>query len=119
MDLYETLHHMLTTLVEYGSIFFEAAGVLILLWAGIRGVIQYCRGYHRTHLELAHGMSMALGFMLGGEILSTVTAESYSQCLPIAFLVVLRASMTLLLHWESKSEEKEIEKEEEKEKKNR
>lgn len=115
MPLHETLEHLLTELVAYGVIFFEVVGILILLWSGIRGVYYYCTKNRRTHLDLAHGMSMALSFMLGGEILSTVTATDWKSCINIGLLILLRASMVLLLHWESKNEEKELEEEKEKE----
>lgn len=118
MALAHTLHEFLATIVEFGVIFFEAVGIIVLLFAGIRGFIGYLnhKDHRRVHLQLAYGMSMALGFMLGGEILRTVTSEGWQSSINIGLLIILRASMTFLLHWEAKAEEKEIEEEEEKEK---
>jgi uncharacterized membrane protein len=79
-------------------------------------VILYLKGDKRTHLELAHGMSMSLGFLLGGEIIGSVLATDWKICVNIGALVALRAAIVLLLHWESKNEEKELEEQEEKEK---
>ncbi len=112
---YKMLHELLSQIVNYGVIFFEAAGISILLFSGLRGFYHYWTKNRRTHLELAHGMSMALGFMLGGEILRTVTSEGWKSSLNIGLLIILRASMTLLLHWEAKAEQKELEEEEQKE----
>lgn len=116
---HEALHELLSLIVEYGVIFFEAVGILILLSSGVRGFYHWCirKSHRHTHLELAYGMSMALGFMLGGEILRTVTSEGWQSSLNIGLLIILRASMTFLLHWEARSEEKEIREEEEEEEK--
>jgi uncharacterized membrane protein YccC len=61
-------------------------------------------------------MSMSLGFLLGGEIIGSVLATDWKICVNIGALVALRAAIVLLLHWESKNEEKELEEQEEKEK---
>jgi uncharacterized membrane protein len=116
MIMLNFLEELIHVAVEYGEIFFEIIGVLILLWSGIRGVILYLKGDKRTHLELAHGMSMSLGFLLGGEIIGSVLATDWKICVNIGALVALRAAIVLLLHWESKNEEKELEEQEEKEK---
>ena len=117
MHLAHTLHEFLAVAVEFGVVFFEAVGIIILMLSGIRGFYWFvCRkNLRHIHLQLAHGMSIALGFMLGGEILRTVTSSGWQTSLNIGLLIILRASMTFLLHWEAKSEEKEIEEEEEKE----
>lgn len=117
MHLAHTLHEFLAVAVEFGVVFFEAVGIIILMLSGIRGFYWFvCRkNLRHIHLQLAHGMSIALGFMLGGEILRTVTSSGWETSINIGLLIILRASMTFLLHWEAKAEEKEIEEEEEKE----
>lgn len=111
----ELLEEIIYIAVEYGQFFFEIVGVIVLVVAGVRGVILYLKRDKRTHLELAHGMSMALGFLLGGEILGSVLASDWRICLNIGALVVLRAAIVVLLHWEGRNEQKELEEEEAKE----
>lgn len=112
----ETFEEIILYAVKYGQFFFEIVGIIVLVVAGIRGVILYLRHDKRTHLELAHGMSLSLGFLLGAEIIGSVLASDWKTCFNIGALVVLRAAIVLLLHWESRNEEKELEEEEEKEK---
>lgn len=111
----KTLEEIIRLAVEYGQFFFEIVGVIVLVIAGIRGVILYLKHDKRTHLELAHGMSMSLGFLLGGEIIGSVLASDWKICINIGALVALRAAIVVLLYWESKNEQKELDEEEEKE----
>ena len=108
----EFLHSILETIVNYGVIFFETAGVIVLLVSGIKGVYNYCTKNPETRLELAMGMAMGLEFKLGSEILHTVTVSELQDCIRVAFIIALRAALTFLLHWEIKTEaeDNEVEK---------
>ena len=48
---------------------------------------------------------MALEFKLGGEILRTVVARDMSDIIQVGAIIILRAALTLLIHWEIKNEE--------------
>ncbi len=107
----EFLHSILETIVNYGVIFFETAGVIVLLVSGIKGIYNYCTKNPETRLELAMGMAMGLEFKLGSEILHTVTVSELQDCIRVAFIIALRAALTFLLHWEIKTEAEDSERE--------
>ena len=48
---------------------------------------------------------MALEFKLGGEILRTVVARDMSDIVQVGAIIILRAALTFLIHWEIKNEE--------------
>lgn len=100
----EYFHSILEIIVNYGVVLFETAGVLVLLVSGIRGIYNYCTKNPMTRLELARGMAMGLEFKLGSEILRTVTVRDREECVLVAFIIILRAALTFLLHWEIKTE---------------
>ena len=104
------LHEILTIIVEYGALAFELVGVLVLLYAGFQGCMHCFKHKPHATIEMGHGMSLALKFMMGGEILKTVTATSFEGCALILFLIILRVALTLVLHWEIQQEEKDEEK---------
>ena len=87
----EVLHHLLEIVVEYAIFMFEIVGVLILIWAGIKGIYNFLKKDPQTGLKLAEGMAMALQFKLGGEILL------------VGGIIVLRIALTILIHWEIKN----------------
>lgn len=105
----ELLHHYLNLIVEFAIILFEYVGVFVLIVAGIRGVYNYMRKNPLTRLNLAKGMAMGLEFKLGSEILRTVTVREFSEILTVAGIIILRASLTFLIHWEIKHEEQHYE----------
>lgn len=82
---------------------FEIVGVLILIWAGIKGIYNFLKKDPQTGLKLAEGMAMALQFKLGGEILRTVVIREVSEILLVGGIIVLRIALTILIHWEIKN----------------
>ena len=105
----ELLHEWLDVLCEAAVLMFEFVGVIILIWAGIVGIYNSIRKNPYTRLELAKGMALGLEFKMGGEILRTVGVTRWSEIGIVAGIILLRAALTFLIHWEIKAEEKECE----------
>lgn len=101
----EFLHETLRVIVDIAILLFEYVGVLILIMSGIRGVYQYFRRNELTRLNLAKGMAMGLEFKLGSEILRTVIVRDFQEILTVGSIILLRAALTFLIHWEIKNEE--------------
>ena len=94
--------------VRYGVMIMECIGLVIILITAfrcIRGMTGKKRNNYR--IVLAKGISLALEFKLGGEVLKTVIAQEFKELGLIACLIAIRASLTFLLHWEIKNEKKE------------
>lgn len=107
------LHSVLLIIVDYSIILFEFVGVIVILIACLHGVIDYIRHNPDTRLNLAKGMAMGLEFKLGSEILRTVAVREFKEILIVGCIIVLRALLTFLIHWEIKNEEQETKKKEE------
>ncbi|MDD7740614.1 MAG: DUF1622 domain-containing protein [Fusicatenibacter sp.] len=101
----ELLQNILNVFAEYAILLFEYVGVGIIAVSGIRGVINYVTRKPETRLELAKGLAMGLEFKLGSEILRTVVVREMTEILFVAGIIVLRAVLTVLIHWEIKNEE--------------
>ena len=97
---------LLEDIVEISILMFEFIGVAVLVSAGIMGAINYLKRKPCTRLQLAKGMAMGLEFKLGSEILRTVIAQDFNEIMIVGAIIVLRAALTLLIHWEIKNEEK-------------
>lgn len=91
--------------VEIGILLFEWVGVAVLVAAGVTGVLSYVRRDPQTRLKLAQGLAMSLEFKLGGEILRTVLVRDLSEIALVGAIILLRAALTFLIHWEIKNEE--------------
>lgn len=100
----DVLHHLLEKVAAYGIVLFEFAGLAIVLFCGLRGIYSYMRRRKDTRLRLAKGLELGLEFKLGGEILRTVVLREWSEILIVGAIIILRAGLTFLIHWEIKNE---------------
>ncbi len=100
-----SLHDILVSVVDLSIVVFEIIGVTILIIAGGRGTYDYFTKNNQVRLRLARGMAMGLEFKLGSEILRTVIVRDFSEILLVGAIIVLRGALTLLIHWEIKTEE--------------
>lgn len=103
----DILHTVLSDVVNYAIILFEFVGVGVLIFSGIVGFINYTKRDPLTRLKLAKGMAMGLEFKLGSEILRTVIVRDLSEIVIVGSIILLRAALTFLIHWEIKNEEME------------
>lgn len=105
------LHEVLTWVVNLAIIVFEFMGVAVIIVAGLQGIFNYVRRDPMTRLKLAKGMAMGLEFKLGSEILRTVVVRELSEIAIVGAIILLRAALTFLIHWEIKNEEAQVEQE--------
>lgn len=104
MELLETLLHSFANLA---ILLFEYIGVGVITFAGIQGIVNYIRKAPDTRLILAKGLAMGLEFKLGSEILRTVIIRNIEEIFIVAGIIVLRAILTILIHWEIKNDKEE------------
>lgn len=102
----EIAHEILKNVVDISILMFEFMGVLVLILTGLEGIYNYFRRDPLTRLKLAKGMAMGLEFKLGSEILRTVVVRELGELYLAGAVILLRAALTFLIHWEIKNEEK-------------
>ena len=102
----ETLTHSLREIVagvaEICIPIVQLVGVFILMLSAIRGVIDYAQRKPHVGVTLAHGLALALEFMLGAEVLHIVLAHDWKELGVLGIGVIIHILMTLLLHQEVK-----------------
>ena len=99
------MEDLLDVLVSNAIHLFELVGVIVLIVAGVRGVVNYIRHDPMVRLNLAKGMALCLEFKLGSEILRTVIVREFKEVGLVGAIILLRAALTVLIHWEIKNEE--------------
>ncbi len=104
----ELLHETLSDLVNFSVTMLEFMGLIVIVYTGLNAFRKWTKKDPHTRLYLAEGLAMALSFKLGGEILRTVVVRDMSEIMQVGAIIILRAALTLLIHWEIKNEEKEI-----------
>lgn len=105
----EGLHTALSLLTGSAILLFEYTGVGVIIATGIMGIMRCLRRDPATRLQLAKGMALGLEFKLGSEVLRTVIVREFREIWLVGAIILLRASLTLLIHWEIKNEERTAE----------
>ena len=104
--LFEELEHHFTIFVEYLVLLVEFIGVIILMGAVIKGVIDILRKNEHARLNLVEGIALSVGFKIGGELLRTVIVRDWDEIILLGAVILLRAAMTFLIQWEIRLEKK-------------
>lgn len=107
MELIHIFETALEYLVQFAIVIFEFIGVGIIIFAGVKGFINYLRRAPEMKITLAQGLAIGLEFKLGSEILKTVIVRDWTEIVTVAGIIALRAALTFLIHWEIKEENKD------------
>ena len=79
----------------------ESMGVVVILVGAARDFLWYFTGRAiNIRLDLARSLALGLEFKLGGEILRTVIARDLREMLSVGAIILLRAALSFLIHWE-------------------
>ena len=97
--------NILNSFINIAIFLFEFIGAIIIVLAGLKGVIGFIRKDPLMRLNLAKGLAFGLEFKLGSEILRTVIVREFNEMLVVGGIILLRAALTFLIHWEIKMEE--------------
>ena len=103
--MYEFFENALVQITQYGILILEVVGVAIILVTAVRCLIAGIKRNQIVPLMLGKGIALALEFMLASEVLRTVVSPETKDLIAVGATVLLRGAMTVLIHWESKSEE--------------
>lgn len=105
------MEHLMEAVVPYIIHLLEAMGIFIIAFTGIKSFIKYViAGFNFVDdipkIELVKALALGLEFLLGGEILKTLTIRQLKEVYVLAAIMALRLIITYVLHWEVQSEMK-------------
>ena len=101
-----------TFLTNICTFLLEMVGIVVLMTTAVKCFVKWLRREQHIQLNLAHGIALALTFKMGGEVLRTVVVREWRELGILGAIIVLRAALTVMLHWEIKSEEEDLHKKE-------
>ncbi len=98
------------SLAQMGVTLLEFCGVVVLVITAVKAMIGFFRKDEHVRLALAQGIALALEFKLGGEVLRTTMVREWSELGILGAIILFRGALTLLIHWEIRSEEAAVRK---------
>lgn len=91
----------------------ELLGIIVILCGAIKSIYSMFYAFikHRKYnskISLGNSLALGLEFKMGAEIIKTVIVRSLDELLILAFIIILRAILAVLIHWEIKTEKKMV-----------
>ena len=103
----DSLYYVEVIIIRIAIILCDMIGVAVLMTTVFRSIANYIHKDRHVKLMLAQGIALALEFKLAGEVLRTVTVRDWNELVVLGTIIALRAAITLLIHFEIKSEKSE------------
>ncbi len=103
--MHATIDGTFERILDYAITGVEIIGAMIILFYVVRALICLLMKNHdgcREHLTI--GISTGLNFLLASEVLNTIIAPDWSAIGMTCAILLMRAGMSLLVHWENKLE---------------
>ena len=97
---YRVLENGFEWLISYAILLIEFIGVSVLMVSVVRGVVGLLLKKEHVRLKLAEGIALSLECKMGGELLRTVSVREWNELLILGAVILLRAALTFLIHWE-------------------
>ena len=99
------LHGIITAVLPFMIAVLEIIGIFIVFRSGIHGFFNYFRitflkKQFDLQTDLARGLALGLEFKMAAEILRTVLVQSLGELAMLGAVILLRALLSLMIHWE-------------------
>ncbi len=105
------LKDFLYPLAELSASILELIGILIIIVGSCRALLRLAKclltkkDFHVV-IDLGKALSLALEFKMGAEIIKTVIIHSLEELAILGIVIVIRALLAFIIHWEMQLEEK-------------
>ena len=104
--MFETIEKIFERSLYCAITVVEIVGALIILFYALKALVLLLQKKHGAcRNSLTVGVTTGLNFLLAGEILKTIIAPDWNEIGMTCAVLVMRAGMSLLVHWENKMEE--------------
>lgn len=105
---------ILYILAEFSASSLELIGIIIIITGSCRALLRLLQCLITKHpfhvvVDLGKALSLALEFKMGAEIIKTVVIHNLEELAILGVVIVIRALLAFIIHWEIRTEEKEKE----------
>ena len=102
----------LHSLAKISSYLLEFIGIALIIVGSIRALIRLIQNFTKKKdfhivIDLGKALSLALEFKMGAEIIKTVIIHNLEELAILGIVIVIRALLAFIIHWEMRLEKKE------------
>lgn len=89
----------------------ELIGIIIIFIGSCRALVRLIQCFTKKQpfhvvVDLGKALSLALEFKMGAEIIKTVIIHNLEELAILGVVIIIRALLAFIIHWEIRSEEK-------------
>ena len=104
---FNVLHNLIEVVLPYIITALEIMGIIVVAWSGIHAFWEFIQNtfFHKElniQYHFATGLATGLEFKMAAEILKTVLVREMSELYVLAAVILLRAVLSILIHFEMK-----------------
>ncbi len=98
-------------MAEISASILELIGIVIIIVGSCRALIRLVKcliekkSFHVV-VDLGKALSLALEFKMGAEIIKTVIIHNLEELAILGIVIIIRALLAFIIHWEIRLEEK-------------
>ncbi len=106
IENYESMLHYIAEIV---AATLELIGILIILIGSVKALILLIKklvSHKKANIviDLGKSLALALEFKMGAEIINTVIVRDLGELAILAVVILIRALLAFIIHWEIKME---------------
>lgn len=101
----------LNPIAEISAGLLEMIGIIIIIVGSCRALIRLIQCLIKKQpfhvvIDLGKALSLALEFKMGAEIIKTVIIHNLEELAILGVVIIIRALLAFIIHWEIRMEEK-------------
>ena len=111
MEFVAQFKSILNPVAEVSAGLLELIGISIIIVGSIRALIKLVQCLVKKQpfhvvIDLGKALSLALEFKMGAEIIKTVIIHNLEELAILGVVIVIRALLAFIIHWEMRLEQK-------------
>lgn len=101
----------LNPVAEISAGILEMIGIIIIIIGSFRALVRLIQSMLKKQpfhvvIDLGKALSLALEFKMGAEIIKTVIIHNLEELAILGVVIIIRALLAFIIHWEIRMEEK-------------
>ena len=102
----ETAESVLDVVIHYSVLILEIIGALLILYRSAIAVFHLLKGKTRLcRCSITEGITTGLSVLLVSAVLKTIIDRDWTSIGMTCAILLMRAAISVLVHWEHKAEE--------------
>ncbi len=111
-EFLEQAEKIMTFIANISIYLLEIIGIVVIIVGAIRVIVlmylneknkkNHSAKHYNIKINLANALALGLEFKMGAEIIKTVIIREVSELLILGAIIILRALLAILIHWEIK-----------------